>query len=249
MNVGAIVIGDEIMLGKRQDKHFARLIDILRERGMTMAWCVHLGDDRARLTDCFRNSFATGDLVFSFGGIGSTPDDHTRQAAADALGVPLEVHPEARRELEARFGGEVTPQRLRMAEFPAGARIVPNPYNRVPAFSVRDHHFLPGFPEMAWPMAEWILDTWYPALRGAGASAEEAVLVYDTYESALIELMQRIESSYDRVRIFSLPTLAREGVRRRIELGVRGEPGQVARAMADIRLDLTGRALEWEPAP
>ena len=102
--------------------------------------------------------------MFSFGGIGATPDDHTRQAAAAALGVPLERHPEAVAEIEARFGADAYPHRVLMAEFPAGASIIPNPFNRIAAFSVRDHHFLPGFPQMAWPMLDWVLATHYPDL-------------------------------------------------------------------------------------
>ena len=72
-------------------------------------------------------SFASDDVVLSFGGIGATPDDHTRQCAADALEVPLTLHPEAEREMSARFGGELTPQRLRMANSPRDARSSPIP--------------------------------------------------------------------------------------------------------------------------
>ena len=103
MNFGAFIIGDEILSGKRADKHFARLAELLGERGLRLSWVQYLGDDRTRLTDAFRRSFAAGDVVFSFGGIGNTPDDHTRQAAAAALGVDLLLHPDAEREIRARF--------------------------------------------------------------------------------------------------------------------------------------------------
>ena len=89
MNFGAIIIGDEILSGKRQDRHFAKMAEILSARGLRLSWVSYLGDDRARLTEAFRQSFASGDVVFSFGGIGNTPDDHTRQAVAEALGVDL----------------------------------------------------------------------------------------------------------------------------------------------------------------
>lgn len=248
MNIGAVIIGDEILSGRRQDRHFSKLIEILRVRSLALAWCVHLGDDRSRLTDFFRASFATGDLVFSFGGIGNTPDDHTRQAAAAALAVPLELHPEARREIEARFGAEITALRLKMGEFPRGSRIIPNPYNRIPGFSVGHHHFVPGFPEMAWPMVEWLLDTRYATLARGRRSAEAAVVVFEAYESALMDLMQAVEREYPGLRVFSLPSFGSATVRRHVELGVRGDPDQVEPAMERIRTALTRGGWEWQPA-
>src|SRR5689334_12435906 len=120
MSLGVLVIGDEILSGKRQDKHLAHAIAALGQRGMAVDYAHYLGDDRERLTAFLRETFARDDLVFSFGGIGATPDDRTRQAAAAALGVPLERHPDAVREIEARFGPEAYPHRVHMAEFPHG---------------------------------------------------------------------------------------------------------------------------------
>ena len=136
MQFGAIIIGDEIMSGKRQDKHMATVISTLRERGLELAWCQYLADEPALITSTLKRTLAEADVVFSFGGIGATPDDHTRQCAADAAGVVLQLHPDAETEIRARFGGEITPQRLKMGEFPVGSRIIPNPYNRIPGFSL-----------------------------------------------------------------------------------------------------------------
>ena len=246
MTIGALIIGDEILRGRRQDKHFPHAIVVLKERGLVLDWCCYLGDERERLTDFFRRSLATEDLVFSFGGIGSTPDDHTRHAVAAAMTVALALHPEAKREIEARFGAQTTPQRLMMGEFPVGARIIPNPYNRVPGFAVGRHHFLPGFPEMAWPMMEWVLDTWcQPLLRGK-PTAESAVVVFEAFESALIDLMERVEREFAGVKVFSLPSFGGEGVRRHVELGVRGDPADVDQAIELIRAELRRRGLEWQ---
>lgn len=246
MGIGAIIIGDEIISGKRADKHFARLIEILRARGMTLDWCQYLGDDRARIVALLERTLGGADIVFSFGGIGVTPDDHTRQAAAAALGVPLELHADAEREIRARFGDQATAQRLMLGEFPRGCAIVPNPYNRIPGFAVREHYFLPGFPEMAWPMTEWVLDTRYPSLHHRRARAEAAMLVYEGTEGALLELMQRIEKEYPDVKVFSLPSFGGGGVRRHIELGVRGDPEQVPRALAAMRDEVVRLGFEWE---
>jgi molybdopterin-biosynthesis enzyme MoeA-like protein len=233
--IGALVIGDEILVGKRKDRHFEFLVAALAARGLRLAYCEYHGDDPARLTGALRRTFASGDIVFSFGGIGATPDDHTRRCAGDAIGAPLAVHPEGERELRARFGAELTPQRLRMVEFPLGAQIIPNPVNRVPGFSVREHHFVPGFPQMAWPMVEWVLDNRYRHLADRDRWAEGSIIVLEAGESQLIPVMDAVGAAFPGVKVFSLPSMGDDGSRRHVELGVRGDPAQVAQAMERLR--------------
>jgi molybdopterin-biosynthesis enzyme MoeA-like protein len=244
MVFGAVIIGDEILSGKRQDKHLTKAIELLRARGLALSWAHYLGDDRRLIVETLFRTFATRDIVFSFGGIGATPDDHTRQAAAEAAGVQLALHPEAKAEIEARFGAEAYPKRILMGEFPAGARIIPNPYNRVPGFSYGDHHFLPGFPEMAWPMMEWVLDQRYPHLHVEARELDEAIIVREAGESQLIDLMQDIVRRYPTLKLFSLPHIGAEG--RHIELGVRGDAAAVAVAMAEIRTGVTRLGFPWK---
>src|ERR1700720_4021984 len=110
MQFGAIIIGDEIMSGKRADKHMAQAIATLAARGHALAWCEYLADEPDLITATLKRTLATADIVFSFGGIGATPDDHTRQCAADAAGVGLELHADAETEIRARFGADITPQ-------------------------------------------------------------------------------------------------------------------------------------------
>ena len=236
--IGAIIIGDEITLGRRADKHFPKLVEILSARGLTLDWALYMGDNRQRLTEALTRTMASEDIVFSFGGIGNTPDDHTRQAAAAASGVELALHPEAEREIRARFAElklELTDLQLGLGNFPLGSRIIPNPFNRIPGFSLGQHHFVPGFPQMAWPMVEWVLDSYYRDRFHAHPSAEAAILVWKGVEGALINLMRRIEADYPAVKVFSLPFLGSTDVRRHIELGVRGAPEQVPAAMEEIR--------------
>jgi molybdopterin-biosynthesis enzyme MoeA-like protein len=236
---GAFIIGDELLVGKREDKHLGFLIGALAKRGLRLAWAHYLGDEPQRLTDALARSFAAPDVVFSFGGIGATPDDHTRQCAAAALGVPLRLHPEAEREIRARFPGiEVTPQRLQMGEFPEGAAVIPNPVNRIPGFSLRDHHFVPGFPQMAWPMVEWVLDTRYERLFGAGRWAEASIVVYQAGESQLVPAMHAVEAGFKGVKVFSLPSMGPDGSRIHCELGVRGDPLQVPAAIDRLRAEV-----------
>ena len=232
---GAFIIGDEILVGKRQDKHLAFLIEALAKRGLRLGWAHYLGDDAPRLTAALARSFASRDVVFSCGGIGATPDDHTRQCAAAALGIGLKLHADAEREIRARFGAETTPQRLAMGEFPEGASVIPNPVNRIPGFSLREHHFVPGFPQMAWPMIEWVLDTRYRELFDSEKWEEASILVYEAGESQLIPAMQAVEAGFKGIKVFSLPSMGADGSRIHVELGVRGDPAQVSAAMEALR--------------
>jgi molybdopterin-biosynthesis enzyme MoeA-like protein len=233
---GAFIVGDEILVGKRQDKHLSFLIEALGKRGLRLGWAQYLGDDPQRLTGALARTLQSEDVVFSFGGIGATPDDHTRQCAAAAAGVALQLHPDAEREIRARFaGGEVTPQRLMMGEFPRGSSIIPNPVNRIPGFSLREHHFVPGFPQMAWPMVEWVLEHRYSAMFGSEKWEEASILVYEAGESQLIPAMQAVEAAFSGVKVFSLPSMGADGSRIHVELGVRGAPEQVTLAMESLR--------------
>ena len=153
MNIGLIIVGDEILSGKRRDQHLPKVIELLGARGLMLSWARYVGDDRVLITADLRHAFASGDLVFSCGGIGATPDDHTRQCAAAALGVELALHPQARdlilermRDVAAEQGLPYEPyradnqHRLNMGVFPVGARVIPNPYNKIAGFSCGHVH-------------------------------------------------------------------------------------------------------------
>ena len=234
MNIGLIIVGDEILSGKRADKHMPKFIELLAARGMALGWARYVGDDRPRITTALRDAFASGDLVLSCGGIGATPDDHTRQCAAAALGRSLELHPQAQalieermRDVAAEKGQPFEPDRpdnlhrLNMGMFPSGAEIIPNPYNKIAGFSIDDVHFVPGFPVMAWPMMEWVLDQRYVHLFGAGRHVERSVIVFGAMEAALTPLMERIEAQFAGVKVFSLPSVDHPEWGRHIELGVK----------------------------
>jgi molybdopterin-biosynthesis enzyme MoeA-like protein len=239
MAFGLIVIGDEILSGKRQDKHFAKVVELLAARGLKLAWARYLGDERQRLVRNLRETFSTEEVVFSCGGIGATPDDHTRQAAAEALGVPLVLNPKAR-DLIAEHMAEIcqplTPERLRMGELPEGAELIPNPYNRIPGFSLGRHHFVPGFPVMAWPMIEWVLETHYRHLFGEGREAERGSLVTGLNEGTLTPLFDAVEREFPGVRIWSLPRIdPGQRFRYEIDLGVKGPESLVEPAFSRLR--------------
>lgn len=229
---GLILIGDELLNGRKQDAHLPAMIERFGERGLELAWVRTIGDERELITQTLKQTFAGGDIVFSFGGIGATPDDITRQCAAAALGVDIELHPEAESEIRSQFGDQTSEQRLRMGEYPVGSAIIPNPINRVPGFSIRRHHFVPGFPRMAWPMVEWVLDTDYAGLQAPGRSVSQTLLLTDSSEGPLIPLMETLLREYPELRLACLPNA--EG-KREVELTLRGRPEQVARGMDRLR--------------
>ena len=250
MNFGLIVIGDEILSGRRQDKHMARVIEILAARGHPLAWCQYVGDDRPRIVAALRLAMGSGDAVFSCGGIGATPDDHTRQCAALASGRELVLHPQAKALIEERMrevaqeqGTDYDPDRpdnqhrLNMGVFPVGAQIIPNPYNKIPGFSLGQLHFVPGFPVMAHPMIEWVLDQHYAGLAPTPYE-ERSLFVCGGMEASLTPLMEAIEAEHPGVRVFSLPSVDDPRRGRHIELGVKGAPAAVAAAFAALQTGL-----------
>lgn len=264
MAIGLIIIGDEILSGKRTDKHFPKAVELLAARGLQLGWAEYIGDDRARITGVLQRTLASDDIVFSCGGIGATPDDHTRQCAAAALGVPLVLHPEAKAKIEERIADVAREEgrqpdydapdnahRLKMGEFPEGAAIIPNPFNKIPGFSVRHgkegaHYFVPGFPVMAWPMIERVLDTHYAHLFRQVPRLEKAVLVFGIAESTLTPLMETIEAEFPLVKVFSLPSVGDATIRRHIELGVKGEPAQVTVAFEKMLSGLERFKAEYQ---
>ena len=238
--IGLIIIGDEILSGKRQDKHMTHVLETIAPIGRQLAWVKYLGDDEKQLTANFQQTLKGREAVFCFGGIGATPDDRTRQSIAKAANVPLLRHPEAVKEIETQFGEGAYPKRVLMAEFPQGSELIPNPVNRVAGFSFRNHYFFPGFPHMAWPMLGWVLNQYFTQL--VEQEVEKSIIIKQTPESELIDLMLEIEAAYPQVKVFSLPHVGSE---RYVELGIKGKES-VDEAMAEIKAYLDGKNITYE---
>jgi molybdopterin-biosynthesis enzyme MoeA-like protein len=251
VNFGLVIVGDEILSGKREDKHLPRVIQLLGARGLALAWARYVGDDRERLTGVLADAVAGNDVVLCCGGIGATPDDHTRQAAAAALGVALELHPQARelilermRDVAREQGVAYQPDRpdnvhrLNMGVFPRGASLIPNPYNKIPGFSVGRLHCVPGFPVMAHPMIEWLLDTLYADVHGSQVQAERSLIVYGAMEAALTPLMEAVEAAHPALRVFSLPSVDHPQHGKHIELGVKGPAADLEAGYTALRAGL-----------
>lgn len=266
MKIGLIIVGDEILSGKREDKHLSKVIELLSQRGMALSWVRYCGDEPEQLTADLAHAKSSGDLVFSCGGIGATPDDHTRQCAAKAWGLPLQMHPEAHDLIMERMiamaaeKGEVFDptrdhsHRLNMGVFPQGAAIIPNPFNKIPGFSLQGStgqgaaYFVPGFPVMAWPMIEWVLDTHYPHLHRSQVQHECSVIVMGAMEASLTPLMLEVEAQFQGVKVFSLPSVDHPQWGKHIDLGVKGtNPAEVQAAYGVMRAGLLSRQAELGP--
>jgi molybdopterin-biosynthesis enzyme MoeA-like protein len=137
--------------------------------------------------------------------------------------------------------------RLNMGVFPVGAAIVANPYNKIPGFSVGEVHFVPGFPVMAHPMIEALLDSRYRALHGSLREAERSVIVYGSMEATLTPLMEAVERDHAGVRVFSLPSVDHPVHGRHIELGVKGSEPALASAYGALRTGLAALGAQTGP--
>lgn len=230
-SIALLIVGDEIRTGKRQDKHFGKVVELLKARGLELAEARVLGDQEPRIAQAMRELRERGHAVLSCGGIGATPDDRTRQAAALAFGLPVQRHPEAAALIEAEYADRARPNRLIMADFPAGAGLIPNPVNRVAGFFIHDVYCVPGFPEMAWPMLAWVLDHPLRHLHCAEPAVEFSLRVMGTAgEGDLLDLMEAVLVEFPGISLSSLPTRGDAARPRHIEFGIKGSAETAAEA-------------------
>ena len=226
--VGLILIGDELLNGSRSDKHMAKAIELLKARGMSLNWVRVIGDTKQEIIDTLKQTIRSGDLVFSFGGIGATPDDVTRNSAATAFELELARHPEAQALIEEQFGESAYPNRILMSDLPEDALLIPNTINNIPGFKVEHHHFVPGFPNMSWPMIEWVLDTHYSHLFDDEPNVEWRWDILGVAESSLLDMMNELLATYIEVGLSSLPSTERRGDL--IDFGLKGPKKDVLKA-------------------
>jgi molybdopterin-biosynthesis enzyme MoeA-like protein len=163
-NFYSVIIGTELLNGRRVDSHFEFINKELNQRGFIHKASFVVDDDPKFMEEVFR--FVKSDpnsVMFSFGGIGATPDDYTREVAARVFSNEVIVcNLDAKSMIIERFGDEAYPFRVEMAKLPSGAKLLHNPITNVPGFYLEDRYFfVPGFPQMAQPMILEALDTYY----------------------------------------------------------------------------------------
>ncbi len=241
---GLIVIGSEILDGRVRDSHVENTRRFLQERRHSLVYVMILRDDPVLITDKLAWAMARPEPFFCCGGIGATPDDYTRQCAATAAGVPLKYHEEGLTILKARFGGEATPSRLRMVEFPRGSALIPNPVNQIPGFTIGNGHFLPGFPSMAGPMTAWVLDHCYPP---GEERITRTIVLPGAREGDLVTLMEDFIAAHPALTFSSLPHFVEGGTE--VDLGLSGRPAEVEAGMGDLVEKLVSRGQAWKPKP
>ena len=236
---GLIIIGSEILDGRRTDKHFDAARAVLTERSIPLRYVMIIPDDPVLIDGQLRWAMARPEPFFCCGGIGSTPDDYTRDCAARAAGVPLAYHPEGVVILKSRFGKDATPGRLKMVLFPQDATLIPNPINQVPGFTIRNGHFLPGFPEMARPMMAWVLKAWYAQ---GEKRMSRALLCPGAREGDLVGLMEAFVAAHPMLNFSSLPRFTATGTE--TLLGLEGSPDDVERGLHDLKARLEEARVE-----
>ena len=196
-NFYSVIIGTELLNGRRKDSHFEFVNKQLLKRGWSQKANFVVKDDPAFLEDVFRLIKSDEDSVmFCFGGIGSTPDDFTREVSAKVFSDSLARHSEAEKIILERMGESAYPHRIKMADLPRGAKLLANPVNRMPGFYLEDRFFFtPGFPNMAHPMVTWVLDTFYPKAPQKYSSNFVAYISEAELIDVMSELPKEIELS------------------------------------------------------
>ncbi|NML05981.1 molybdopterin-binding protein [Sphingomonas sp. G-3-2-10] len=203
-----VVIGDEILSGRTQDKNIAQLATWLNAQGIRLAEVRVVADVQASIVEAVNQLRARNDYLFTTGGIGPTHDDITVDAIAAALGVGVVIHPRARAALEAYYEtrGGLTEARLRMARVPEGADLIPNRMSGAPGIRVGDTLFvLAGVPHIAAQM----LDALTGELKGGKPLVSHTVGCW-VPESEIADLLSAVERAHDGVTIGSYPFF-REG--------------------------------------
>src|SRR4051812_11769215 len=202
-----LVIGDEILSGRTQDRNIAQVAGWLNLQGIRLAEVRVVPDVVETIAAAVNALRADNDYLFTTGGIGPTHDDVTVDAIALALGVPVTVHPKARAALEAYYAdrGEVTEGRLRMARVPEGADLIENPMSGAPGIRVGNIFILAGVPHIATVMLE--------ALSGkleGGRPLLSRTLGCWVAESEVADILVAVERAHDGCQIGSYPFF-REG--------------------------------------
>ncbi len=201
MNFYAIIIGTEILNSRREDKHFNFLRLELQKYGHELFASFIIKDDKKLIKNCYELvKTDKKSVLFSFGGIGSTPDDLTREIAAEVFtSMALVRHKQFERDIINKFGSESYPHRIHMSDLPQNSGLLFNPVNNMSGFSLEDKYFfVPGFPEMAHPMIREVIQK----LFSLSQKKYRYTLLANTSENTLITLMKELPS---HIELSSLP--------------------------------------------
>jgi molybdenum cofactor synthesis domain-containing protein len=237
-----VVIGDEILSGRTQDKNVAQVALWLNQHGIRLAEVRIVPDDMGRIAEAVNELRAAYDYLFTTGGIGPTHDDITVDAMAEAFGVPVIVHPEARKILEDYYRGRpggLTEARLRMARVPQGAELIPNPSSGAPGIKIENVYVMAGVPGITASM----LDALTGKLEG-GRPIVSVTVGARAPESDVADLLRETEAANPGVAIGSYPFF-KDG-RYGANFVIRSEDGELAKRTGD-ELSSKLREAGYEP--
>jgi molybdenum cofactor synthesis domain-containing protein len=198
-----VVIGDEILSGRTQDKNIAQLATWLNEQGIRLKEVRVVPDDVAAIGAAVNALRSAHDYLFTTGGIGPTHDDITVDAIAAAFGVPVIVHPDARRILEDYYRdrpGGLNEARLRMARTPDGAELIENPSSGAPGIKLDNVYIMAGVPSITASMLEGLTGK----LEG-GRPMVSVTVGARAPESEVADLLRETEEAHPGVAIGSYP--------------------------------------------
>lgn len=200
-NFYALIIGTEILNARREDKHFKFVRDELQKYGQELFASFIVKDD----VELIKNSFSLikkdkDSILFSFGGIGSTPDDLTRAIASEIFTQkPLVRHKVFEQDIKDRFGEKAYPHRIHMSDLPQDSELLFNPVNNMSGFSLENRFFfVPGFPEMAHPMVKDVINS----ICSSHINKYRLTLLAKTSENTLISQMKLLPA---HIELSSLP--------------------------------------------
>lgn len=237
---GLIIIGSEILDGRVQDRHFENTRRLLQSRNHALIYSMILSDEPSLILEKLKWAVGRAQPFFCCGGIGSTPDDYTRQCAAQAAGLPLDFHPEGVEILKRRPGFPLTPARMKLVEFPKGVELIPNPVNQVPGFTLGNGHFLPGFPSMAEPMTAWVLDNLY---EPAEPKVSRSLMLPGAREGDLVPFMETFTTAHPKVTFSSLPKFVEGGTE--VHIGLSGPQEVVEEGFDALVKGLDAMGVVW----
>ncbi len=202
-----IVIGDEILSGRTQDKNIAQVASWLQVQGIRLAEVRVVPDGMEAIAEAVNSLRSRNDYLFTTGGIGPTHDDITVDAVAAALGVTVVIHPEARATLEEYYEtrGGINDARLRMARVPLGAELIPNRISGAPGIKIDNIHLMAGVPTITAQMLDALTGT----LEGGAPLLTETIGCW-VRESEVADLLRMVEKAHDACQIGSYPFF-REG--------------------------------------
>jgi len=199
----AVIIGTEILNGRREDKHFLFLRDELLKRGYELSGSFIIKDDIELMKKTFSMiKSIPNSKMFCFGGIGSTPDDYTREVSGEVFSDGMQFNEEFKSKILEKFKSQAYPARIYMSYLPKGAQLLKNnPINGMYGYYIDNRYFfMPGFPDMAHPMVKEALDKFFPPKK----QKERFTILVDAKEGEFVDIMQKIPK---HLEFSSLPKL------------------------------------------